>query len=229
MQDDVKEILEHLKSLVDQNHKKGFAYYKIEDSSALGVKMPLLRDVAKNIGKEHELALDLWQEGHHETKILATMIADPKRFTVEQADLWVKDFYSWDVCDQAATNLFRKTDFIWERIFEWMEWEGEFQRRAGFATLAVLTVHHKKAPDHGFVKALPYLEKYASDERNFVKKAVNWALREIGKRRENLYESCIELCHRLVEQDSASAKWIARDALRELKSDKVLNRLNKVK
>jgi 3-methyladenine DNA glycosylase AlkD len=142
--------------------------------------------------------------------------------------MWVKDFYSWDVCDQAATNLFRKTDFIWDKVFEWFDWEGEFQRRAGFANLAVLTVHHKTATDHGFLQSFPYLEKYAADERNFVKKAINWAIREMGKRRKELHQPCIDLCYRLVDQDSKSAKWIARDALRELQSEKVQERLNKI-
>ncbi len=227
MQETVNEIVEDLKGLASKNHKKGFAHFKIDDSSAFGVSMPLIRDLAKKIGKDTDLAMHLWDEGPHECKLLASLVADPKTFTAQNADKWVSDFYSWDVCDQAMINLFRKTDFIWDKIIEWFDWEGEFQRRAGFAGLAVLTVHHKKAEDQLFLNCFPFLEKYASDERNFVKKSVNWANREIGKRRKNLYEPCIELCYRLVDQDSASAKWIASDALRELKSEKILNRLNK--
>lgn len=229
MQGAVDEIVNSLYALADAKHKKGFAHFKIEDSTAIGVKLPLIRSMAKELKNEHELALALWEEGHHETKLLASLVADPKKFTPELADAWVKDFYSWDICDQAATNLFRKTDFIWEKTFEWFHWEGEFERRAGFANLAVLTVHHKDKPDSFFLEAFPYLEQYASDERNFVKKAVNWAIREIGKRRKNLYEPCIDLCYRLVEQKSKSAKWIANDALRELQNEKIISRLNKIK
>lgn len=227
MKETVKGIVSDLEKLASKNHKKGFAHFKIEDTTALGVSMPLIRELAKKIGKDTDLALNLWNEGTHECKLLAGLVANPKTFTPENADQWVKDFYSWDVCDQAMTNLFRKTDFIWEKVVEWFDLEGEFQRRAGFAGLAVLCVHHKNEKDQRFLDCFPFIEKYASDERNFVKKSVNWALREMGKRRKNLYEPCIDLCYRLVDQDSPSAKWIASDALRELKSEKVLNRLNK--
>lgn len=227
MNETVEEIIEALKALSSENHKKGFAHFKIDDSNALGVPMPRIRELAKDIGKDTRLAKRLWAIEIHECKLLAGIVADPKTFTEKDADNWVNDFYSWDICDQACTNLFRKTDFIWDKVLEWVEKEGEFQRRAGFAALAVLTVHHKKADDQMFLKCFPAMEKYASDERNFVKKAINWAIREIGKRRENLYQPCIELCYKLVDQDSTSANWIARDALRELQSEKVLNRLNR--
>lgn len=227
MQETVNDIVSDLKSLSSKSHKKSFSHFKIDDSNALGVSMPLIRNLAKGIGKDTELARHLWADGHHECKLLASIVADPKTFTSEDADSWVNDFYSWDICDQAASNLFRKTDFIWTKISSWVELEGEFQRRAGFASLAVLTVHHKKADDQLFLDCFPFIERYATDERNFVKKAINWAIREIGKRRKNLHPAVIELCHRLVDQDSPSSKWIASDALRELQSQKVLNRLNK--
>lgn len=227
MEQTVKDIVADLKSLSSNNHKKGFSHFKIDDSTALGVSMPLIRNLARDIGKDSELARHLWAEGHHECKLLASIVADPKTFTSADADNWVNDFYSWDICDQAASNLFRKTDFIWDKIGTWFDLEGEFQRRAGFASLAVLTVHHKKAEDQLFLDCFPFIEKYATDERNFVKKAINWAIREMGKRRINLHPACIELCHRLVDLDSPSSKWIATDALRELQSEKILNRLNK--
>lgn len=227
MKDAVEEIVSHLHTLASEKHKKGFGHFKIDDSKALGVKMPLLRDLAKDFKNQHELAIALWQEGHHESKLLATMIADPLKTTPALADVWVKEMYSWDICDQAATNLFRKTDFIWDKVFEWMDWEGEFERRAGFANLAVLTVHHKNAEDELFRRSFPFIEKHASDPRNFVKKAINWSIREMGKRRPNLHASCIELCYRLVSQNTSSSRWIAADALRELQSEKVLNKLKK--
>ena len=224
----IAEVIEELKSLARSQHKKGFSYYKIDDTNALGVRMPDIHSLSKKLKNEHDLAMALWEETCHEAKILATLVADPGKLTIKQADKWVKDFYSWDLCDQAATNLFRKTEFIWDSIFKWFEWEGEYQRRAGFTNLAVLAVHHKKVDDACFLRTFPAIEKYAGDNRNFVKKAINWAIREMGKRRIGLHQPCKELCYRLVEQESPSAKWIARDALRELNSEKTQSRLNKM-
>lgn len=229
MKEIVADIVEDLKLLSSENHKKGFAHFKIEDSTALGVSMPRIRELAKRIGKDGELANELWNTQVHECKLLATLVANPKTFSQSEADQWVLDFYSWDICDQANSNLFRKTNFIWESIFEWIKLEGEFQRRAGFAGLAVLAVHHKNADDQLFLNSLECIEKYATDNRNFVKKAINWSIREMGKRRINLHQPCIDLCYRLAKIDSPAAKWIATDALRELQSEKVLNRLNKLK
>ncbi len=151
-----------------------------------GVKVPVLRKMAREIGKHHTLALELWETGIAEARILASMIDDPKQVTPKQMDRWVQDFDAWDVCDQACMNLFDKTPLAWDKVVEWSESERELVKRAAYALIAVLAWHDRTAPDDQFIALLPIIRKGASDERNFVKKAVNWALRGIGKRNKNL-------------------------------------------
>ena len=182
--------------------------------------MPILRRMGKEIGKNHALALELWQSGIHEARILAGLIAEPAKMTPRQMDAWVKDFDSWDVCDQVCMNLFDKTAFAWQKAKAWTSRKEEFVRRAGFALIASLACHDKKADDEKFIALFPLMKNAACDERNYVKKAVNWALRQIGKRNPALRKEAIKAAREIQKMNSRSARWIAADAIRELRSRK---------
>jgi len=208
-----------------QNDKEGMARFGIRTDKAFGVSLYVLRDMAKEIGTNHDLALELWDSGYHEARIMASIIDDPKLVTEKQLDRWVADFDSWDVCDQCCSNLFARTQFAYDRAFKWPDDEREFVRRAGFVMMAALAVHDKKAGDKKFEQFFPIMKKHAGDDRNFVRKAVNWALRNIGKRNLTLNKSAIQAAEEIHALGTRSAKWIASDALRELKSEKVQARL----
>ena len=210
------EIIAHLKQTAIPSRLEGMERYGINTSKALGVTMPELRNLAKLIKKDHELALELWGTGIHECRILASIIDDYKQVMPQQMDKWAADFDSWDVCDQVCGNLFVRTPYAVEKAFEYTSSEKEFVKRAGFVLIAQLQVHNKKIADEELLKFLPVIEREAWDDRNFVKKAVNWALRQIGKRSKFLHGPAIECAKRIARQDSKSAKWIARDALAEL-------------
>jgi len=221
------EIVAELQSLANPANVAGMACYGINSENMLGVSIPSLRAMAKRIGRDHALALELWASGIHEARILAGLVDDPAQVTAAQLERWVKDFDSWDVCDGVCSNLFDKTPFAWDKAVAWSARSGEFVKRAGFVLMAALAVHDKKAPDERFKKFLPLIESEAVDERNFVKKAVNWALRQIGKRNRALNRDAIAAAKRIRKIDSRSARWIAADALRELESGAVWQRLNK--
>lgn len=224
MTNDCQTILETLNELGSEKNREGMKRFGIAVDAAFGVSVAHLRQLAKPYKKNHALALELWRTGYHEARILAAIIDDPMQVTPEQMDDWVKDFNSWDLCDQAC-SLFDKTPHAVAKIKEWVKREPEFEKRAGFSLLAELAWHSRTEPDETFAELLPLLEGGASDERNFVKKAVNWALREIGKRSRGLNELAILTAKRIDEQGTRSARWIAKDALRELTSDKVKQRL----
>jgi len=188
---------------------------------ALGISVAKLRVIAQVIGVDHDLALELWTSGIHEARILATIVDDPKRVSREQLQSWVEDFDSWDLCDQACMNLFWRTECCVEVAFEWAERDEEFVKRAAFALMARLATKRAKAPDELLESFLPVIERASDDDRNFVRKAVNWALRGIGKRNANLNELAIASAGRLRARDTRSARWIANGALRELTSDQV--------
>lgn len=194
----------------------GMARYGINTGSTFGVPAGPLKALAKELGRDHALALELWETGNRDARILAAFVADPKVMTRAQMDRWVRDFDSWDVCDGCAIHLFRKSPFAWELAWKWGRLKSEFVRRAGFAMFATLAVHDKKSADEVFLEVLPLIEESAGDERNFVKKAVNWALRQIGKRNAALRVAAIEVSARLAEEKEPSARWIGKDALREL-------------
>jgi 3-methyladenine DNA glycosylase AlkD len=181
--------------------------------------------MAKSYRRQHELALALWQTGIHEACILATLVDDPKQITEQQIDTWAQDFNSWDIVDQFCTNLLRHTPYAYPKVFEWCECEEEFIKRTAFSQIAVLAVHDKKAPNEKMTQFFPLIVAAATDERNFVKKSVNWALRQIGKRNLALNAKAIEVAEQIAQMDSPSARWIANDALRELQSEKVQTRL----
>ncbi len=223
----VGDVLERLKALGDPDSLDGMARFGIATETAYGVRVPKLRKLAKELGTDHELAKDLWESGVHEARILASMVDDPKRVTEGQMESWVGDFASWDVCDQCCMNLFDKTPLAWRKAKEWSTREEEFVKRAAFALMASLAVHDKKAPDAVFADFLPVIKREATDGRNFVRKAVNWALRQIGKRNLALNRQAVVTAEEISEIDSKSARWIAADALRELTNPQVQKRLQR--
>jgi len=216
-----EEILKKLKSMSNPEAVKEMARYGINPKNNLGVSIYKLRPIAKEIGKDHDLALKLWSSGVHDARLLACFIDDPAKVTSEQMDSWANDFDSWDVCDQACTSLFDLTPLAWKKVIKWAERNEEFVKRGAFSLIAGLSVHDKKASDQQFEQFSPLIKKHSNDERNYVKKAVNWALRNIGKRNLALNKKMILLAEEILTIDSKAAKWIARDALRELTSEKV--------
>lgn len=210
-------VIVNLKEQSSPIYHAGMVRFGIDSSKALGVKLPIIRKLAKSIRKDHSLAMDLWETDIHEAKILATLIADPKLLTVEQMGHWTHSFYSWDVCDQACGNLFVYAPFVLDKVLEYTTAEQEFVKRAGFVLMAEYAVHQKKADDGILISFLPIIEREAWDGRNFVKKANNWALRQIGKRNTMLRKLAIDCAERILEQDTKPAKWIANDALKELR------------
>jgi 3-methyladenine DNA glycosylase AlkD len=191
----------------------------------LGISLTQLRAIAKRYKRDHELALALWDSNLHEARLLAILIDDPEKLTIRQMERWLRDFDSWDIVDVACSNLFDKTPHAFAKAHEWAARKQEFQKRAGFTMMATLAVHAKSAPDADFEAFLPVIEREAHDARNFVKKAVNWALRQIGKRNLHLNAAAIAAAERIRAHDSPPARWIAADALRELSGDAVQARL----
>jgi 3-methyladenine DNA glycosylase AlkD len=220
-----QEILSKLASLADDNATEGMARYGINVDKAYGIRVPTLRKIAKEIGVDHQLAGELWTSGIHEARVLASMIGDPAQVTEAQMERWAADFNSWDLCDQCCSNLFDKTSFAYDKAMEWSGREEEYVKRAGFALMAALAVHDKKAPNSRFEQFFPYIVREATDARNFVKKAVNWALRNIGKRNLSLNAKAIEVAGEIAGINDKTARWNARDALRELNSEKIMERL----
>lgn len=223
----VDDIVCKLKSLSNPGAKEGMVRYGIVTDKALGISIPDLRRIAKEIGTDHALSLELWDTGIHEACILSGMIDDPALITEDQMDRWAGDFSSWDLCDQCCSNLFDRTGFAYEKCLQWTQDEREYVKRAGFVMMATLAVHDKKAPDDMFRKFFPVIVNGSTDERNFVKKAVNWALRQIGKRNMVLNHEAIAVAMEIQKKDSKSARWIASDALRELRSEGVQRRIMK--
>jgi 3-methyladenine DNA glycosylase AlkD len=212
-----KEAITELKKHANPKNVEGMSRFGISSKNTLGVPVPILRALAKKIGKNHQLAQQLWDSEIHEARILASMIDNPKEVTERQMDKWIKDFDSWDICDQTCMNLFDKTPNAHEKATEWAGRKPEYEKRAGFALMACLAVHDKKAEDKKFEKFFTAIKKQSTDDRNFVKKAVNWALRQIGKRNESLKKKAIQTAREIQKIESKAAKWIAADALRELK------------
>ena len=222
-----KDVLDRLQGKAQPEQLKGMAKYGMTVEKRLGVSVPDMRKLAKELGRDHKLALDLWWTGIVEARIVAAMVGDPAKLSEEQMEEWVKGINSWDVCDQVCMNLFEKNQLAWKKIIDWSEREEEFVKRAAFSLIACLAWHDKKASDDKFTELLPVIVREATDERNFVKKAVNWALRNIGKRNLNLNEAAINTAKEIQRLDSKTARWIAADAIRELESDPIQNKLRK--
>jgi 3-methyladenine DNA glycosylase AlkD len=197
----------------------------ITAQNQLGVPMPAVRNLAKPIGKDHALAAELWASGVFEARVVATLIDDPKQVTVAQMEAWAQDFDNWALVDQTCGNLFDRTPYAYDKAIKWTERSEEFIKRAGFTLMAYLAVHDKKASNMQFTPFFPLMLREATDERNFVKKAINWALRGIGKRNMVLNQLAIQTALDIQMLDSKPARWIAADALRELRSEAVQSRL----
>jgi 3-methyladenine DNA glycosylase AlkD len=223
----VEDILRKLTDKSRPDQVEGMARFGISPQRRLGVKVPEMRKIAKEIGKDHALALELWKTGIPEAQIVAALIGEPEKLTEKQMENWIKDFNSWDICDQVCMNLFDKSPLVIKKIHDWSKREEEFVKRAAYALIACVAWHDKEAKDQTFIRLFPVIKLGATDERNFVKKSVNWALRHIGKRNINLNKAAIKIAEEIHEMDSRAARWIASDALRELKSEKVQKRLRK--
>lgn len=201
------------------------ARYGIRTDHAFGVTVTELRRLARGLRPDHELAAALWLSGVHEARILASLVDDATLVTEEQMDAWVSGLDSWDVCDAVCGNLFDRTPFALDKAVEWAGREPEFERRAGFATMAWAAVHRKDLPDRAFATLLPTIRESSTDDRTYVKKAVSWALRQIGKRSQGLNATAIRTAEQIGRIDARASRWVARDALRELRSDAVRSRL----
>ena len=223
--DKVDAIVAYLKSEAHPEDVPEMARFGINPRNTLGVSITTLQAVAKQTGKNHPLAQELWATDLREARILAALIDDPSLVSAEQMEQWVAGFDSWDVCDGVCLHLFKRTAYAYPKAFEWSSREEEFVKRAGFVLMACLAVWDKKAPDEKIEAFLPVLLREAADERNYVKKAVNWALRQIGKRNRRLNAKSIEAARQIARLDSRAARWIAADALRELTSEKYQSRL----
>ncbi len=219
------EIVKELKSVANPEAIQGMARFGINPENTLGVSIPVLRDLAKRTGRDHSLAQELWDSSIHEARILAALIDDPAEVTEQQMESWVKELDSWDICDQVCSNLFDRTAFAFQKAAEWSKREEEFVKRAGFVLMAALSVHDKKAENEQFSSFFPLLKAAATDDRNYVKKAVNWALRQMGKRNPALNRKAIEMAEEIQKMNSKAARWIASDAIRELKSEAVQKKL----
>jgi 3-methyladenine DNA glycosylase AlkD len=221
----LEEVLKEIRSHSNPSAVAGMARFGISTKNAYGLSKPQLRMIARKLGKDHLLAGQLWSTGIHEARIFAGMIDEPDKVTERQMEEWVSAFDSWDICDGCCSELFDKTSMAYRKAVEWSGRREEFVKRAGFALIAALAVHDKKAPDTKFRRFLPIIKRESKDERNFVRKAVNWALRQIGKRNQHLNQLAVKTAQRIQRMDSKSARWIASDALRELTSPTVRRRL----
>lgn len=226
MEKTLEAVVEELRNREDPVAKEGMARYGIRTDHAFGgSSLPYLRKMAKRLGTDHDLASALWSTGIHEARMLASLVEDPEQVNEEQMEMWAQEFDSWDICDQCCSNVFSYTPLGWKKALEWSDRKEEFVKRAGFALMAALAVHDKKATDDRFAPFFVAIEREASDPRNYVRKAVNWALRQIGKRNRTLNEAAIATAEKIKEGGSKAGRWVSADALRELRSAAVQERL----
>jgi 3-methyladenine DNA glycosylase AlkD len=222
---DVEAVVALLKRLGTRKTRDGMARYAIPSDKAFGVTVGTIRDMGKRLGHNHDLALALWETGWYEARMLAAFVDEPDRVTSAQMERWCKDFDNWAVCDHTCFHLFDKTPHAFRKVAHWADCRNEFEKRAAFALLASLGVHDKQAGDDEFARCLPLIERASTDERNFVKKGVSWALRVVGRRSPELNEASVRLSEKFTKSDNAAARWIGRDALKELTSKAVTGRL----
>ena len=221
------EVLTWLRRRGRRANIEGMARFGITSTRVFGVSMAEMRPLARRLGRNHQLASDLWASGWHEARILASLVDDPDTVTRRQMEQWVRDFDNWAVCDSVCLNLFDRTPYAWATVERWVARPAEFQRRAGFALIAALAVHDKGAGDAAFERLLPLIARGADDPRNFVKKAVSWALRQVGKRNRALNRRALAVAVQLTRADSPAARWVGHDARRELADARVAARLEK--
>jgi 3-methyladenine DNA glycosylase AlkD len=220
-------LLAELEALGSPERVAGMARYGIRSTAALGVPGPVLRAIAKRIGRDHDLALALWETGVLEARALGCLVDDPAQVSRRQMQRWAGQFDSWAICDCACGTLFDRTPFAVEKARAWSRARGEYVKRAGFVLMAALAVHDRRAPDELFLEFLSIVEEQAADRRNMVKKGVNWALRQIGKRNAALHPAALQSCRRLRETDDPAARWVAADALRELLNERTVERIRR--
>jgi 3-methyladenine DNA glycosylase AlkD len=227
MKTTIEAVLAYLRSIASENYRVGMTRFGIPNENAVGIPVGTLRDYGKQLGRDHALALALWESGLYEARMLACFVADPAKVTPAMMDAWCKDFDNWAICDTACFHLFDRVPHGWKKVKAWAKRKPEFEKRAAFALLASLALHDKNAADELFVDCLPLIEAASDDGRNFVKKGVSWALRGIGTRNALLHSAAIELAQRLAASDGPSARWIGKDALRDLKRPLVAKRVEK--
>jgi 3-methyladenine DNA glycosylase AlkD len=212
----VEEVLKAMRKEAHPDIVKSQEHFGISTTTSIGLSVPQMRTLAKKIGKNHKLALDLWKTNIHEARHMALFIAEKEKLTDELMEKWLKDFTSWDLVDNACSTLFRYSPNAYKKAIEWTSRKKEFEKRTGFSLMCYLAVHDKTAEDAKFEKFFPYIYNNSNDERNFVKKAINWSIRQIGKRNNGLCKKAIALAKDIQKKEDASSKWIAADALREL-------------
>lgn len=223
----VRQAMAELRRYGSRRNVQGMARFGIRAKKVYGVSKPRLDEIARAIGKNHELGERLWDTGNHDARLLGMLISESKRVTGKQMEHWVKAFDNWDVCDGTCCHLFAAAGPAWEKALKWTHRKNEFEKRAGFAMVAYLAVHDKTADDERFERCLKAIEREAWDDRNFVRKAVNWALRNIGKRNRRLNRAAIACGERIRDAGTRAGRWVAADALRELKGDAVQMRLRR--
>ena len=216
------EIIREFESLSDVDFAENMKKFGIQYVKSYGLRLPQIRKIAKRCGRNHDLALKLWDYGYHETYLLATLVEEPEKVDSTQLNDWVNTFYSWDLVDQACINLLRFMPEAIDNIFVWCESDEEFVKRTAFSLIAVLAVHNK---DSSFDEYFEIIREGSKDNRNFVKKSVNWALRQIGKSNAENNKKALKLAYEILEIDDKSSKWVARGAIRELESEKVQSKL----
>ncbi|WP_370089849.1 DNA alkylation repair protein [Ekhidna sp.] len=221
----LNEILADLRQMADPDYISQMEYFGIKGGKSLGIKNAVLKPYAKELGKNQDLSNALWDQSIHECKHLAILTANPKEFSEAIAEKWTSDCYSWDLVDGIGMKIIPKKEYAYSKVEEWSRRKPEFEKRMAFATMVGLSLKGAKQTDDRIEQFFPIIEREAWDDRNFVKKAVNWALRQIGKRNLYLNRQAIKVAERIKAQDSKAARWIASDALRELRSDKIQNRL----
>ncbi len=225
----LRDVLERLRRSGSQKNIDGMRRFAVASDHAFGVPAPVIRKLAKEIGIDHSLSLRLWNSGFHEARLLAALTADPERCTAAMMDRWVSEIQNWAQCDCCCSELFQKTRFARQLPARWGKRTNEFVRRAGIVMIAVMAVHHKTAADRVFEEYFPLLIRTSTDERNFVKKAVNWALRQIGKRNLVLQQKAIAVAEEIYQIPAPSSHWIAADALREFRDPKTIQMIKKRK
>jgi 3-methyladenine DNA glycosylase AlkD len=221
----VRDALAWLKRRGSKRNRDGMARYAIVSPKAFGVSVGDLRDLGKQLGRDQTLAEALWKSGWYEARMLVAFVGDPAKVTPAQMDRWARDFDNWAICDALCFHLFDRSPHAWRKIEQWSRRREEFVKRAAFALLASIALHDKQAPDERFLRALPLVETAAADERNFVKKGVSWALRGIGRRNAVLHSAAVEMARRLAASPEAAARWVGKDAVRELTGPAVVQRV----
>jgi 3-methyladenine DNA glycosylase AlkD len=212
-------LINQLRANANDKYAEGTERFGVKtNQEVLGVKLPIIRSIAKTAERSTPLANELWQSPYHDARLLATLIANPKDFELQNAIDWIHAFDSWDICDQCCTNLIRHLPYCHELILQYHNAQEEYVKRFAFAQIAVCATHWKKVPDDYFFQFFPIIIKQSSDNRNFVKKAVNWALRQMGKRSKTLHQHAMKCCQELLQEPNSTAHWIAKDAIKDIEN-----------